>query len=99
ASAPQPQVLRHERKGASRGISSARQIGRRRATAENGAMMSGELEQPGRVFLDDERPHVFLNLNSLEIRKPAFRSNHRPVGTEQNLVLQKCVAILHKDLW
>src|ERR1700733_7539398 len=57
-----------------------------------------ELEKSRRILFENERAHLVLDLDFLEVGQPALRTDHRPVGTEKHLLLEKRVAVLDENL-
>ena len=56
-------------------------------------------EKPHRVFLQDERPHLRLDVEALEVGEPAIRRDDRVVGAEQHPLAQQRVRILDEVRW
>src|SRR6204780_5003341 len=77
-----------QRQGDRSGVSA--QVGRRG--------LSRELEKAGRVLFKNERAHLVLDLDLVEVGQPALRTDHWPVGTEKHLLLEKRVAVLEENL-
>src|SRR4051794_4663789 len=76
----------HASSGAARVAAAARTKAASRSMVRT-ALSSSELEQPLRVFLQDERLHLGAKARSLEVLQPAVRHDQREVGAEQDAVL------------
>jgi len=48
-----------------------------------------EPEQPDRVLLEDERPHLGLDADLVEVLEPSLRRDNRVIGAEQHFVLEQ----------
>ena len=55
-----------------------------------------EPEQPHRVLFQNQRPHVILDTDLLEIRQPAIRRQQRVVRPEQHLCFEQRVGVLNQ---
>src|SRR5690625_1289312 len=55
-----------------------------------------QAEEARGVLLEDQRLDFVLDVELLEILHPPFGSDHREVGTEEHLVLEQRVGVLHE---
>src|SRR5437667_3717108 len=55
-----------------------------------------QAQQPSRVLLQDQRPHLGLDLQALEIRQPAVGLDQRVIRAEEHAILQERVRVPHK---
>ena len=68
---------------------------RRHLPAENGGL-DVDAEQLCGVLQEDLPAHVLREIEAVEVAKPAFRADYRVVGTEQDLVLDQRLRVLHE---
>src|SRR5258708_37791006 len=58
---------------------------------------ASDTQELSRICLQYLRPDLVADLELGEIRYPAIGRDHRPVRTEQHLVLQNAVDVAHQD--
>src|SRR5690606_20062007 len=64
--------------------------------ASKGLRRVAQLEELDRVLLEDQRLDLVAETGVLEILEPALRRDQRVVRSEQHLVLQQRVRIVHQ---
>src|SRR5438067_12812 len=62
-------------------------------------LSGGQLKKPRRILLQDQRPHLGLDRQLVELLHPTLGRDHGVVRAEQDLLLQQRVGILDQERW